>query len=153
MVPLQAGRGHQRQGFELGGKALAFAADAQAFEGAVVLGAPARGEAQQSLVAIHFGRHVAAGAAQQHLLYLGIAAQEGGGRRVKHAQAFEQAVGRVSGAGLLGAVERDLGQGSNAVILGHAGQRNAFHHGADRQFGRVGGQVGHGKGRAGTAQQ
>ena len=86
--------------------------------------------------------HLAAAAAEQQPRRA-VAAQEGRGRRIAHAQAAQQAVGGVGGAGDVAARQRHLVRRQRLQLLGHALGFDGLGHQALRQRGGVRHQRGH----------
>ena len=151
----QAGAGGQRCAGHGGAElAVGIALQHQALE--VLAGFvldPAHGQLAQLVVVAGFGGDQAAIAAEQVLAGQLVAAQEGGGARIGNAQALQQGLGGVAGAGVVGAIEREI------VEVRQVRQRTAFHQRGDglrecanRQFSGIWTQRGHSKRAAACAE-
>ena len=145
--------GTQGQCFDAGYKTVCALFYGEALEHAVIVRAPACLQLDQRIVGTGFGGDIAATAAEQVLHDLRVAAQEGGGLRVKDAEAPQQRVGGVGAAGDFRAVQaQGLGVQGFALGAGLLGLHRLDHVAHGHWFGVIG-QVGDGKAEAGAAEQ
>ena len=149
----QARRRRQRGGFHAREKALFVALDDQARElrGFVALD-PARAQRLQLLALVDGDRHVATCAAQQGFAGHFVQADVAQGLRIGHAQARQQAVGRVAGAGGVLAVQLVAEAVQRLDLLGQIGGLHGVRDFAHVDIVGDGGALGHSE-RAAGAQQ